>query len=487
LPRTPAERYPLEPDRATLASWLETFASAALDAVERLPVTSAAGRVGAEGTAIGDAISRAIPEEPFPGGASELAALVLRAAEGALNTAGPGYLAYIPGGGLPATAIADLVAGLLNRYTGLTAAAPAPMRLESDVIRWLAREFGYGPEAGGLLTSGGSLSQLSAIVTARHRRFGDAVVPADACAYTSAQAHRSVAKSWRLSGHASATLSIVDVDARLRMDVDALAAAIRRDRDAGRQPFLVVASAGTTNTGAVDPLPAIADLCGAHGLWLHVDGAYGGAFVLCPEGRAALAGIERADSITFDPHKGMFLPYGTGALLVRDGDALRRAHHDGADYLQDLGEGAASDLSPAACGPELSRPFRGLRLWLPLMLHGARAFREALSEKLALTHLAHDGLLAMDGVEIVDPPQLSIVAFRARRGTGEALAAWNARNESWMAGINARGRVWLSSTLLDTDDGPAFTLRACVLSFRTHEDRVQAFLEDAAAALRADA
>jgi aromatic-L-amino-acid decarboxylase len=125
LPRTPAESYPLEPDRATLASWLETFAARRSDAVERLPVTSAAGRVGAEGTAIGDAISRAIPEEPpFPGGAPELAALVLRASRGRLNTAGPGYLAYIPGGGLPATAIADLVAGLLNRYTGLTAAAP---------------------------------------------------------------------------------------------------------------------------------------------------------------------------------------------------------------------------------------------------------------------------------------------------------------------------------------------------------------------------
>jgi aromatic-L-amino-acid decarboxylase len=481
----PAGSHPLEPDRATLASWIDTFTRVALDHLDGLSSGSAAGRVGAEGTAIGDAVSRPIPEEPFAGGAPELAALVMRSVEGALNTAGPGYLAYIPGGGLPATAVADFVADVTNRYTGLTMAAPGPARLEADVLRWLAREFGYGPQAAGLLTSGGSLSQLSAIVTARHARFGDACVPADACAYTSAQAHRSVAKSWRLSGHASTSLSTVAVDERLRMDPSALAAAVGRDRDHGRQPYLVVASAGTTNTGAIDPLPAIADVCVEHGLWLHVDGAYGGAFVLCPEGRTLLAGIERAHSITFDPHKGMFLPYGTGVLLVRDGSALRRAHQDEADYLQDLGARGDADLSPAACGPELSRPFRGLRLWLPLLLHGARAFREALTEKLALARVLHEGLAELPGVEIVDAPQLSTVAFRARRQAGEPLAGWNARNESFLDGINARGRVWLSSTMLDTPEGPAFTLRACVLSFRTHRDRVDALLADAPDALRA--
>jgi aromatic-L-amino-acid/L-tryptophan decarboxylase len=222
---------------------------------------------------------------------------------------------------------------------------------------------------------------------------------------------------------------------------------------------------------------------GRHGLWLHVDGAYGGAFVLCPEGRTLLAGIERAHSITFDPHKGMFLPYGTGVLLVKDGAALRRAHQDDAHYLQDLGESAGADLSPAACGPELSRPFRGLRLWLPLMLHGARAFREALSEKLALARAAHDGLGRLAGLEIVDPPQLSTVAFRVRRRSGETLDAWNARSEALLEAINARGHVWLSSTLLDTAEGPAFTLRACVLSFRTHADRIDALVADAALAL----
>ena len=479
MPSPRAGRNALEPDRETLASWLRTFADAALDHLGRLPTTSAAGCVGPAGAAIASAVSRPIPEDPFEGGAPELAALVTRAAEASLNTIGPGYLAYIPGGGLPTTAIADLVADLLNRYTGLVPAAPGLTRLESDVLRWLANEFGYGSAAGGLLTSGGSISQLSAMVTARHARFGDVAVPPGARAYTSSQAHRSVAKALRLAGHGSEALRTVPVDERWRMDSDALAAAVRSDRAEGLQPFLVVAAAGTTNTGAVDPLPAIADVCAEHGLWLHVDGAYGGAFVLCPEGREALRGIERADSITFDPHKGMFLPYGTGALLVRDGAALRRAHQDDADYLQDLDLDAATSGSPAEYGPELSRPFRGLRLWLPLMLHGARAFREALSEKIALARVLHDGLARLPDVEIVDPPQLSIVAFRTRRRDRESLTAWNARNEAWMAAINAKGHVLLSSTLLPATDGAAFTLRACILSFRTHADRVEALLEDA--------
>jgi len=481
----PRKASGLEPDRETIESWLRTFADAALAQLDALPVASAAGCVGPEGAAIAKSVSRPIPEEPYGGGARELAALVTRAAEAALNTIGPGYLAYIPGGGLPTSAIASLVADLLNRYTGLVPAAPGLTRLESDVLRWLANEFGYGPAAAGLLTSGGSLSQLAAMVTARHVHFGDVAVPADARAYTSSQAHRSVAKALRLAGHGSDALRAIAVDARWRMDPHVLADAVRHDRANGLRPFLVVAAAGTTNTGAIDPLPAIADVCREHGLWLHVDGAYGGAFVLCREGREALRGIERADSITFDPHKGFFLPYGTGALLVREGAALRRAHRDEADYLQDLEleSHSGGDMSPAEYGPELSRPFRGLGLWLPLMLHGARAFREALAEKLALARSLHAGLARIPGIEIVDAPQLSIVPFRARRAPGEPLAAWNARNEAWMDAINGCGHVLLSSTLLPSPEGQLFTLRGCILSFRTHADRIEALLADAAATL----
>jgi aromatic-L-amino-acid decarboxylase len=198
-----------------------------------------------------------------------------------------------------------------------------------------------------------------------------------------------------------------------------------------------------------------------------------------------LAGIARADSITFDPHKGLFLPYGTGCLLVRDGERLRRAHGAQADYLQDFDtrarEGEAP--SPTEYGPELSRDFRGLRLWLPLMLHGAAAFRAALADKLRLATWLYDALVSAGAgggpIEIVDPPQLSTVAFRLRRRPDETAAAHDARNARWLQAINDRGRVYLSSTTLPGDRGrQVFTLRVCVLSFRTHADRLRAALDD---------
>lgn len=478
---------PLEPDRATWERWLHVFGDLCTDALGAMESHPAHGRVGADGLRIAAAQSRPIGEDPAPGGPEAVARLLEHAAEAALYTPGPGYLAYVPGGGLPASAIADLVAGVLNRFTGLAPAAPAFVRLEADVLAWLAAQFGYDPGARGIFTSGGSLANLSAIVTARHARFGDDSDFSRATAYVSSQAHHSVAKSLALAGIARRQVRSIEVDERLRLHPPALRAAITQDRAAGHIPFVVVTAGGSTNTGAVDPLGPVADICEALGVWHHVDGAYGGAFVLCEEGRRRLAGIERADSIAFDPHKGMFLPYGTGCLLVKDGDRLRQAHGAGGDYLQDLGEigHAAAPPSPADYGPELSRGFRGLRLWLPLMLHGAAPFREALAEKLALAQRLWDGLSARveagDPIELVDRPQLSTVPFRLQRRPAETLEVWGGRNARWLSAINARGHVYLSSTILPTRDGPAFTLRACVLSFRTHADRIDAALEDIAA------
>ncbi|MEM7152225.1 MAG: pyridoxal-dependent decarboxylase [Myxococcota bacterium] len=479
--------HPLEPSSAQLTEWIEEFSRFAVDHVQRLP------QMHARGLEPGPARERArqtrveIGEQPFEGGVPGLIDRLERAAEAGLLAPGPGYLAYVPGGGLPTAAIADLVANLLNRYTGLTAAAPALCRFEADVIEWLARAFGYGPGARGILCSGGSLANLSAVVTARIDRLGEQADLRKAVVYTSAQAHHSVSKAIRLTGLPGSSVRTVSVDARLRLQPEALAAQVVRDREAGLLPFLLVSAAGTTNTGAIDPLPALADLCEEHGLWHHVDGAYGGAFVLCEEGRQRLAGIERADSITFDPHKGMFLPYGTGCLLVKDGAALKRAHAGEAAYLQDFEEGPDLAPSPTEHGPELSRPFRGLRLWLPLMLHGAAPFRHALAEKLALADRFHRGLLALadDGapIEVVDPPQLSTVPFRLRRQPDETLEAWNARNARWMQAANERGHVYMSSTALPVADGAAFTLRACVLSFRTHAEHIDHALEDLAQTL----
>ncbi len=479
----------LEPDRATLEQWVHVFAGAGLSSIDALATTPACGPLGHEADAIADALHISIADDPFAGGPEELARRITAAAAASLTTTSPGYLAYVPGGGLPSAAIAEMLAAMLNRYTGLAAAAPALCRLEADVIAWLAAELGLPGSARGLLTSGGSLANLAAIVAARHHLLGDDGDLRRATMYGSSQIHHSVAKAARVAGVPLANLREVAVDATWRLAPDGLAAAIARDRAAGMRPFLVVSAAGTTNTGAVDPLAAIADLCADEGLWHHVDGAYGGAFALCAPGRQILAGLERADSITLDPHKGLFLPYGTGCLLVRDGERLRAAHHVEANYLQDLGHGGLP--SPTEYGPELSRDFRGLRLWLPLMLHGAGAFRRALEEKLQLASELHDALakLAAAGapIEIVAPPQLSALAWRLRPHPGDDAATENRRNAQWLAATNARGRVHLSSTTLDTLAGPRFTLRACVLSFRTHRAHVDACVDDLAATIPRDA
>jgi aromatic-L-amino-acid decarboxylase len=320
-----------------------------------------------------------------------------------------------------------------------------------------------------------------------------------------------VTKAVRLAGIPPKNVRTIAVDARLRLDVAALEAAIAEDRSLGLVPTLVVSAAGTTNSGAIDPLAAIAEVCRREGVWHHVDAAYGGAFVLCDEGRRRLDGIEMADSITFDPHKGMFLPYGTGCLLVRDGERLRAAHHMHAPYLQDFEalDRAGEPPSPTEYGPELSRDYRGLRLWLPLVLHGAGAFRRALTEKLDLALRLHDGLAGADvPIEIVDAPQLSTVTWRTPRRSGETLAHWNARNATMLGRVNAKQRVHLSSTVLpapampgesgesgesgEIGTGPtglpatvaAFTQRACVLSFRTHASHIDACIEDVVLAAR---
>ena len=391
-----------------------------------------------------------------------------------LNTAGPGYLAYIPGGGLYPAALGDYLALALNRYVGVASAAPALAQMEVTAIDWLRQLVGYPAGARGLLTTGGSMSNLIAIATARRDR-----LPEDfrgGVMYMSEETHHSLAKAALLAGFAEDRLRRLPADARCRLEPQALEEAVRADRERGLTPFLVIANAGTTNTGAIDPLPAIADVCRRHGLWLHVDGAYGGFFRLAPGGETLLPGLERADSLTLDPHKGLFLPYGTGCLLVRDPTALSRAHGLRASYLQDLGA-PDQGVSFADISPELSREFRGLRLWLPLAMFGAAAFRDNLREKLELARWAWEELRGEPGVECVDEPQLSIVAFRCLPPKGDA-DAFGARV---LQELNARRRVFISSTRMRG----RYVLRFCVLSFRTHAPQMQMAVEDLRQALRA--
>jgi aromatic-L-amino-acid decarboxylase len=477
--------HDLEPPRALAESWLAELSRFALDHIDALEHAPATGPLGVEGERIAAEVSRPIGEEPLSGGMAAVIDILDRASRAALTAPGPGYLAYVPGGGIYAAALADFVANCLNRYTGMSAPAPALFRLEQDVLAWLCASFGYGEKARGLFTAGGSLANFGAIVTARHEHLGDEGNFERAVVYTSTQAHHSIAKSVRLAGIPARNVRAIAVDDVYRMRPDALARAIAEDRGRDYRPFLVIAAAGTTNTGAVDPLDPIADIAARESLWLHVDGAYGGAFQLCAEGARRLAGVSRADSIAFDPHKGMFLPYGTGCLLVADGQKLRRAHHLAAEYLQDLSGGDVS-WSPAELGPELSRDFRGLRVWLPLMLHGAGAFRTALIEKLDLAERFAAGLEARIAagapLVMVARPQLSTVAFRLQRQRAETLESYNQRNAAFLGAVNARQRVHLSSTLLPVEDGLAHTSRVCVLSFRTHAPHIDHCLEDVHAA-----
>ncbi|HEX6766450.1 MAG TPA: aminotransferase class V-fold PLP-dependent enzyme [Polyangiaceae bacterium] len=382
------------------------------------------------------------------------------------NTTSPRYMGFVPGGGLPTAALADFLALAVNRYVGLRAMAPALAAIETSVVRWLSDLIGYPETALGVLTSGGSASILTAIVAAREALLPPSAAFLRGTLYVSEQGHGSVKKAARAAGFLGDAIRSVPVDARYRMDAAALDELMAADRASGRLPFLVVASAGTTNTGAVDPLGRIAGIAARHGAWLHCDAAYGGFFLLTERGRRVLEHLSRCDSVTLDPHKGMFLPYGTGALVVRNGGELSRAFASNAGYLRDLGADSAepnfTDLSF-----EMSRDFRGLRVWLPLRLHGASAFRDALDEKLDLAQYAYRELSRDDRLELLDEPQLSTVVFRPRYGDASSL----------LDAINGSGRAFLSSTLL----GGKVALRMCILSFRTERKHV----DDALAAIRA--
>ncbi len=468
MPDPPGPRWPLEPEPADLRQLIDACADYVVEHIESLPRQPSFDVEGAGNVASSF-------DEPAPDEGRTIETILERlrpAIAKSFTTAGPGYLAFIPGGGIPAAAVADFVACAVNRFVGVAAAAPALARIEATVVTWLAVLMGYPPRAGGILTSGGSLSNLVALVTARAAK-----LPEDFLAgtlYASDETHLSLFKAARIAGFPEGSVRRIPVDGRFRLRPDRLEAAISSDRAQGRRPFLVVANVGTTNTGAIDPLPEILDVARRHDLWVHADAAYGGFFRLVPGWAARMPGVERCDSITLDPHKGLFLPYGTGCLLVRDPETLLRVHRGEAGYLQDVGaaEGTPNftDLSP-----ELSRDFRGLRLWLPIQLHGLRAFREQIQEKLDLALWAYRELKDDPHFEMLDEPQLSIVAFTARPPAGDP----NAFGETILRRVNARRRVFLSSSTI----GGRYVLRLCVLSFRTHADRVR----DAVSALKEEA
>jgi aromatic-L-amino-acid/L-tryptophan decarboxylase len=458
-------KYPLEPDAAEMRRLAEEALRRIVAHIESLPQQPARGDEGAAEFA--RTLIEPMPEE---GERYEklLDLLFDECVPRSFNAAGPGYLAYIPGGGLFHAALADFISDSVNRYTGVNAAAPALVQLESNVIRWLCQIVGYGAGSGGVLTTGGSLANFTAIVTARKEKLPENFLRGTL--YCSDQVHHSFQKAANLAGFPYANIRDIPSDEKFRMRIDALEEAIARDRRDNWTPFLVVGSAGTTNTGAVDDLTEIARVAREQRLWFHCDGAYGGFFAMTERGRHTLRGMEQADSVVLDPHKTLFLPYGTGGLVVKDAGALHRAHSLHADYLPPMAE-EEHLVDFCEISPELSRDFRGLRVWLPLKMFGAKVFRQLLDEKLDLTLYATEELRKIPGISIVAEPQLSVVAFRLR-GSNEV-------NQKLLDRINARKRVMLTPTVVRGE----FVLRICVVSFRTHRDRMETALEDIRAAV----
>ena len=413
------------------------------------------------------------PLQDAPAGIDELLGFFRREVDttGILPASG-GQLGYIPGGGLFPSALGDFLADISNRYSGVAFAGPGAARMEGALVDWMCRLVGYPRDAAGDLTSGGSMATLSALVVARDvHGIGPAEIP-DSCIYLTQQAHHCIGTALHVAGLSRVRKRIVPMDPRYRLNVAALEDMISEDLGQGLRPWLVVGSAGTTNTGAVDPIEAIAGAAGRHRLWFHLDAAYGGFFLLCEEGRQKLQAMQRADSIVMDPHKGLGIPYGTGAVLVRQGRQLAESFSYYADYMQDAkhtGYDPEAEYAPADYSPELTRPFRGPRLWFPLKLFGLAPFRASLGEKIWLARYFHQQIAATPGFETGPDPDLSIVTFRYRPRQGDA----NEFNRRLLAAVHDDGKVFITSTLIDG----VFTLRLAVLNFRTHLEQVDYLLD----------
>jgi aromatic-L-amino-acid decarboxylase len=418
----------------------------------------AAGTMPASGVDLDESLASRLKTPPTEEGRSLegiLADIEVAGLSGIYHPSG-GHLSYIPNAGLFSAALAEFLAAGLNRYTGVSAAAPGMAAIEHGMTRWMTSLFDLGERAAGVLLSGGSMANFTAIVAARTARLGESF--GKGVIYLTAHTHHSVGKAARLAGFRNDQIRPVPVDPDLRMDPEALRAAIAADRKGGLDPFLVVGSAGTTDTGTVDPLDDLADIVAAEGLWLHVDGAYGGFFQLTERGRRALSGIDRADSMSIDPHKGLSMPFGLGAVLVRDEAHLIDANQGrGAYLLEEDHHSGLRDL--AALGPELSRPFRALQMWLPLNLHGLAPFRQALDTSLDLAQAAHRRLSGISSIETPWRPDLSIVAFRLED---------DSMGRSALEAVNRDHLVHLSPTTI----GGRFVLRLAVLNRRTTQDHL---------------
>ncbi|MFT4603302.1 MAG: aromatic-L-amino-acid decarboxylase [Rhodothermales bacterium] len=378
----------------------------------------------------------------------------------------PRFFAFVPGPGNFVAAMGAALAAGYNVFAGTWLGGSGAARLEQTVIDWLKEAVGYPPDGGGLFVSGGSMANLTALGAARHAKLGSH--DARGVVYFSDQTHSAVERALRVLGLPESQMRRIPADPSRGLDPEQLSNQVRADRAAGLTPFCVVANAGTTNTGAVDPLRAIADICDREDLWFHVDGAYGAAAVFGNRATAALRGLSRADSIALDPHKWLFQPFECGCLLVRDSIALRSAYAIHPDYMVDT-RLEDEEINFCEYGVQLSRSFRALSLWMTLKTFGANAVGKAIDHAFDMADHAETVLSGMPGWVLVTPPSMAILTFRFEDGPADSLDAWNA---AMVRQLRESGVAMVSSTLLRGN----YVIRLCPTNPRTTREDIEVTL-----------
>jgi aromatic-L-amino-acid/L-tryptophan decarboxylase len=404
----------------------------------------------------------------------------------------PRFFGYVASPATPAGAFADLIASALNSNVTSWRSGPAATEIEHTVVRWLGSLIGY-ENSRGLLLSGGSMANMTALMIAQRAKAGTEVSrkglwrrEALMTIYASEQVHMSIPKAADVLGFGRDQVRLIGCDDQFRMNVKLLRERIAADLQAGAKPFCIVASAGTTNTGAVDPLSEIADVAKEFALWFHVDGAYGAPAALDETKRPLFAGLERADSVSLDPHKWLYAPLDCGCLLFRDESRARLAFGDeDADYIKVLEENAGESFAFWNYGPELSRRFRALKIWLMLRYYGVRRIAAAITEDNALAAYLAELVEQAEDFELLSQPQLSICCFRylpqamrpssegQPRTSDEVEGEVNKLNEKIMYAVQRGGRAYLSSATIHGK----FALRACITNFRTTRADIEQTLE----------
>ena len=413
---------------------------------------------------------------PLPNDAQDLPAIMAELAEIAKygrHNGHPRMFGYVQSSGSFAGVIGDLLASAINQNVTSWRSAPAATTIEHQVIEWLKTMTGFGPAGEGLLLSGGSFANFAGLAAALRastdvdlNQRGVAALPGRPRIYTSEMTHMSMPKAASMLGVGKDAIVRIPVDEQLRMDPAALREQIARDRAAGLHVVCAVATAGDVNTGAIDPLDAIADVCAEQRVWLHVDGSYGALAARSRHVNGAMAAISRADSLSLDPHKWLYAPLDAGCLLVKDAAALRRAFSEGAGYIDVVADREMSEFAYWDHSPELSRRFRALKIWVLLKIHGVRAIQDAIDGNIEVAQHLAERIDRSNDFERLAPAPLSIVCFRYKHGD-------DAFNKRLMLEVQRDGESYLSNATVNG----RFALRACIVNFRTRVEDAEILLD----------